>query len=208
MNEFLERPNLPNAANYCVIVHLTNDDPNGYAGFGKLSGMCSEPNYEARVMSMVLRVPDQQWTTDLTFVHEIGHLFGAPHDGVPGLIPGNIHCPLSENEPINYIMHPRTRITFHENQRKFSPCSIRSIQNHLSIIFTSGAYKKCLDVFSENTCGIDTETNRCVLGDIDPEFTVDSCWPPKFHTSSELSGTWTNEFLSRYDFNSQCVIDF
>lgn len=52
--------------------------------------------------------------------------------GIPGLIPGNVHCPLADNEPINYIMHPRSRLEFHENQRKFSPCSIRNIQHHLA----------------------------------------------------------------------------
>ncbi|XP_022649114.1 disintegrin and metalloproteinase domain-containing protein 10-like isoform X2 [Varroa destructor] len=182
LNDFLDNPHIPNAKNYCILVHLTNDDPHGFVGFGKLSGVCHGQIEQTHAMSMVIRHPDQQWQLDLTFVHEIGHLFGAEHDGIPGLIPGDIRCPLSENEPANYIMHPRSRYSYHENQRKFSTCSIRSIQHHLAIVFQSGAYKRCMDSFSYETCGIKLNKGPCAPEEISPEFTVDNCWPLSYAT--------------------------
>ena len=74
------------------------------------TGIVTIVNYNARVPDLMSK---------LSFVHEVGHAFGAPHDP-DSCTPGNTRGG-------NYIMYSRANTGSYTNNRVFSNCSSISI---------------------------------------------------------------------------------
>ncbi|KAH6929857.1 hypothetical protein HPB50_006420 [Hyalomma asiaticum] len=97
--------------------------------------------------------------SEVTVAHEIGHSFGALHDETPECTPGGASG--------NYIMFARATTGLQPFNRRFSPCSIRSISAVLHAIL-NGLYDKenCLLSHQDSFCGnnVREENEQCDCG--------------------------------------------
>ncbi|XP_065302816.1 disintegrin and metalloproteinase domain-containing protein 10-like isoform X3 [Dermacentor albipictus] len=84
--------------------------------------------------------------SEVTFAHEIGHSYGSLHDSTPECRPGS---PLG-----NYIMFPRATTGLEPNNRRFSPCSRRSMGLLVrSILENKGDRENCFLAHQHSFCG-------------------------------------------------------
>ncbi|KAH8024441.1 hypothetical protein HPB51_022950 [Rhipicephalus microplus] len=91
-----------------------------------------------------MRVP--QRVSEITFAHELGHNFGAPHDERPDCVP--------DGSGGNYIMYASATRGNKPNNRRFSICSVRNISAVLMQMFTnSGSRPNCLQEPQGPFCG-------------------------------------------------------
>lgn len=121
---------------YCVTYGFSSIYFEDAIGMSWVSEVCDDNwnvgfltyNYSGKEMPKAIAIS--------TFVHEIGHLFGAWHDPKkegPECSPGN-------ND--NYIMYPRAQIAeWGTNKVKFSPCSKNAVYENLII----QGKNKCFD---------------------------------------------------------------
>ncbi|XP_041109503.1 disintegrin and metalloproteinase domain-containing protein 17 [Polyodon spathula] len=98
------------------------------------TGLTSTKNYGKTILTK---------EADLVTTHELGHNFGAEHD------PDNLlQCAPSDDNGGKYLMYPIAVSGDHENNKRFSECSIKSIAKTLS--------SKASDCFKERNnrvCG-------------------------------------------------------
>jgi disintegrin and metalloproteinase domain-containing protein 10 len=99
------------------------------------SGIITVINYQARVADAV---------SQITLAHEVGHNFGAEHDGDGVCSPG-------EKNGGNFIMYRKATTGTQRNNRNFSQCSKDSMGPVMFGLVNSGKF--CFDIFNGTTCG-------------------------------------------------------
>ncbi|XP_065297902.1 disintegrin and metalloproteinase domain-containing protein 10-like isoform X3 [Dermacentor albipictus] len=91
-----------------------------------------------------MRVP--QRVSEITFAHELGHNFGAPHDMPPDCVP--------DGTGGNFIMFASATRGNKPNNRRFSLCSVRNISAVLMQMFSQrGSRPNCLQEPQGPFCG-------------------------------------------------------
>ncbi|MGH0169038.1 UNVERIFIED_CONTAM: hypothetical protein FKN15_056297 [Acipenser sinensis] len=140
------------------------------------TGLTSTKNYGKTILTK---------EADLVTTHELGHNFGAEHD------PDNLlHCAPSDDHGGKYLMYPIAVSGDHENNKRFSECSIKSIAKTLS--------SKASDCFKERN-------NRvCGNSRVDEE---EECDPGIVHLNDDPCCTSSCKFRPNVqcsDRNSPC----
>ncbi|XP_041105392.1 disintegrin and metalloproteinase domain-containing protein 17-like isoform X2 [Polyodon spathula] len=140
------------------------------------TGLTSTKNYGKTILTK---------EADLVTTHELGHNFGAEHD------PDNLlHCAPSDDNGGKYLMYPIAVSGDHENNKRFSECSIKSIGKTLS--------SKASDCFKERN-------NRvCGNSRVDEE---EECDPGIVHLNDDPCCTSSCKFRPNVqcsDRNSPC----
>ncbi|KAK6488482.1 disintegrin and metalloproteinase domain-containing protein 17 isoform X1 [Huso huso] len=140
------------------------------------TGLTSTKNYGKTILTK---------EADLVTTHELGHNFGAEHD------PDNLlHCAPSDDNGGKYLMYPIAVSGDHENNKRFSECSIKSIAKTLS--------SKASDCFKERN-------NRvCGNSRVDEE---EECDPGIVHLNDDPCCTSSCKFRPNVqcsDRNSPC----
>ncbi|KAK6490085.1 disintegrin and metalloproteinase domain-containing protein 17a [Huso huso] len=140
------------------------------------TGLTSTKNYGKTILTK---------EADLVTTHELGHNFGAEHD------PDNLlHCAPSDDNGGKYLMYPIAVSGDHENNKRFSECSIKSIGKTLS--------SKASDCFKERN-------NRvCGNSRVDEE---EECDPGIVHLNDDPCCTSSCKFKPNVqcsDRNSPC----
>jgi disintegrin and metalloproteinase domain-containing protein 10 len=136
--------------NFCLsYIFTARDFADGTLGLAwvadtsKLGGICEktstiDSNIRALNTGMVTlvsyntRVPEL--TSQLTFVHEVGHSFGSPHDPT--------EC-VPDSTDGNYIMYQRSTPGTQTNNDDFSTCSLSSIRAILKSLTDNSNTKFC-----------------------------------------------------------------
>lgn len=122
--------------------------------------------------------PVVQSVSEITFCHELGHNFGAPHDAPPGVSCFGACAPCGSRG--NYIMFPSATKGNDFNNDKFSPCSLRNITNVLKPMFEGRSNREnCFQVFGGPICGNDiVEGNEeCDCGAYTADCQEKCCYP-------------------------------
>lgn len=175
-----------NWGNFCLSYLLTNRDYSGVLGLawegkgGNWGGVCSRPTTLKNGATSTLNtglvtiqnygqfLPPRQ--VQLTLAHEFGHSLGSPHD--EGSNCGNLGSDAGKGR---YLMFPYATDGAHENNDKFSPCSIKRISNILKL-------KKddCFMVSDHPICGnrIIEEGEECDIGHNDADLCCYSAKEP------------------------------
>lgn len=108
----------------------------------------------------------------VTLAHEMGHNFGSPHD------PENNKVCVPGGEDGNYIMFARATSGDKRNNRQFSPCSLKSVKNVLTIKARGGA--GCFTEPKEALCGngVVEDGEECDCG-WEEDCEEECCWPQR-----------------------------
>ncbi|XP_075744732.1 venom metalloproteinase BumaMPs1-like isoform X2 [Rhipicephalus microplus] len=100
----------------CRIVDVSGDnETQEILGIAPLEGICS--NYSVAVVKDVVG----RYTGKHSLVHEMGHLFGANHDGEGS----SVNCSAADG----YIMSPNSHGKHHE---EFSTCSLTAVSKYVN----------------------------------------------------------------------------
>jgi len=108
----------------------------------------------------------------VTMAHEMGHNFGSPHD------PENNKACVPGGEDGNYIMFARATSGDKSNNRKFSPCSLKSIKPVLlsKAIGPKGCFQEPKKALCGN--GVVEAGEECDCG-WEEDCDEDCCWPQR-----------------------------
>ncbi|XP_043470243.1 uncharacterized protein LOC122503677 [Leptopilina heterotoma] len=119
-----------------VLMGSNPDFTSGVAGYATVGGACLKSNDEKEIYSTAIMLDDTLFSGINIAAHELGHLFGSPHDGDSAKrnsnLPGAEACPEDEG----YLMSTRADA---KNQYHFSSCS-KKVMSH----FFSQETAKCL----------------------------------------------------------------
>ncbi|XP_077484647.1 disintegrin and metalloproteinase domain-containing protein 10-like [Amblyomma americanum] len=140
----------------------------GYVG--KLSLNTGVVTFLNKNMRVALRI------SEITFAHELGHNFGAPHDELPECLPDGVSG--------NYIMFASATHGDRRNNRRFSVCSVRSIAAVLmQMLSNKGSRPNCLQEPRGPFCGnsIREENEECDCGWERQDCGVDTCCYARQH---------------------------
>ncbi|XP_023226412.1 disintegrin and metalloproteinase domain-containing protein 10-like [Centruroides sculpturatus] len=139
----------------------------------------------------------------IALAHEIGHLFGIPHD-----TPGNAVCSPGERDIINgnYLMYPILANGHSRNNWIFSPCSK---SNLLETIYSDQAH--CLRKKSKSVCGngITELGEECDCGRRDTCTETDKCCNPPGSKAECTLKKYTATFCSPREgdcCNEECEV--
>ncbi|MBN3319367.1 ADA17 protein, partial [Atractosteus spatula] len=143
------------------------------------TGLTSTKNYGKTILTK---------EADLVTTHELGHNFGAEHD------PDNVKvCAPNDDQGGKYVMYPIAVSGDHENNKRFSTCSKKSIYNTLM--------KKA------NTCFKPRNSQLCGNSRVEQE---EQCDPGMLHLKDDPCCTSSCKFrphVNCSDRNSPCCKD-
>ncbi|XP_055332182.1 disintegrin and metalloproteinase domain-containing protein 10-like [Paramacrobiotus metropolitanus] len=132
--QFLKKMKFIDTGDACIAMTFTFSYLQGTFGISYVGTVCN-PRYNWALVNF--RSMDgevrQRAASVITVMHEIAHVFGANHDAVD-TSPTNCVPAGKANDGHNggnYIMYPTSAMGMHNNNRRFSPCSIYSIGTNL-----------------------------------------------------------------------------
>ncbi|KAH9508654.1 Disintegrin and metalloproteinase domain-containing protein 10, partial [Bulinus truncatus] len=126
----------------CGIFGAVRDSKNMISNRSLNTGIVTFINFKQDVPARV---------SQLTFAHEVGHNFGAPHDTTATCAPYGTSEPNAASG--NYIMFPSATQGNMPNNAKFSSCSISAITKVLETLEPNGKRKNCFQSSGNAFCG-------------------------------------------------------